>query len=383
MVKRHTLLGRMMAQSYGIAVAGTHGKTTTTAMISVMLARLGLEPTYIVGGIVTDLGANAGAGSGPYFVVEADEYDRTFLGLSPRITVVTNVEMDHPDCYHDLDDMRSAFGTYLDQVTENGAIIACADSSELARVLQERRRRVPAVVTYGLSPQADLVIEAVEVNAQGGMDWRVRKGQQLWGEFSLALPGVHNVLNATAALAVAESIGLDRASAAKTLTGFHGVQRRFQVKGQWRGITVVDDYAHHPTEIRATLAAARLRYPGRRVWAVWQPHTFSRTEALFQEFISCFGDADRVIVMDIYAARAREKASVEAKDIVSAMHHDQAYYVGSIDDVVDRLERELEHGRCTTYTECRRRLPGGRTVDEPWVGMEPCDEARSPVPQVV
>ncbi len=122
------------------------------------------------------------------------------------------------------------------------------------------------------------------------------------------------------------------------------MQRRFQVKGQWRGITIVDDYAHHPTEIRATLAAARLRYPGRRVWAVWQPHTFSRTEALFQEFVSCFGDADRVIVMDIYAARAREKASVEAKDIVSAMHHDQAYYVGSIDDVVDRLGRELEQG---------------------------------------
>jgi len=342
-VKRQNLLGRMMAGSYGIAVAGTHGKTTTTAMISVMLARLGLDPTYIVGGIVTDLGGNAGAGVGPYFVVEADEYDRMFLGLCPRIALVTNVEMDHPDCYRDLDDMRCTFGQYLDQVAADGAIVACADSPEVVRILQGRPSR-PAAITYGFSPKADLVIEGAEGNARGGMDWRVRDGGCSWGEFTLALPGMHNVLNATAALAVADALGLDRALAAETLADFRGVLRRFEVKGEWRGVTIIDDYAHHPTEIRATLAAARLRYPGRRIWAVWEPHTFSRTEALLQEFASCFGDADRVIVLDIYAARAREKASLQAKDIVRAMDQDRARYVGSQDDVVDRLARELEPG---------------------------------------
>jgi UDP-N-acetylmuramate--alanine ligase len=343
-LKRHTLLGRMMAGSYGIAVAGTHGKTTTTAMISVMLAKSGLDPTFIVGGIVSDLGTNAGAGSGAYFVVEADEYDRTFLGLNPRIAVVTNVEMDHPDCYRDLEDMRTTFGVYLDQVAEDGAIIACADSPELIRVLRERCRPMPAVVTYGLSPQSDLTLEGIQANARGGMDWRVRKGQRVWGEFSLGLSGMHNALNATAALAVVDMIGIDRVSAATTLADFRGVLRRFEVKGEWRGVTIIDDYAHHPTEIRATLAAARLRYSGRRIWAVWQPHTYSRTEALFQDFTSCFGDADQVIVLDIYAARARERASLGAIDLVRAMQHSQARYVGSIDDVVGMLEQQLGAG---------------------------------------
>jgi len=340
-VKRHMILNAMMAESYGIAVAGTHGKTTTTAMVSVILAGCNLAPTFIIGGIAPDLGANAGAGPGPYFVVEADEYDRTFLGLRPRVAVVTNIEMDHPDCYRDLKDMRDTFGLYLAQVAADGAIIACADSPELVRVLNDRRGSKPAAITYGLSSGADLVLENVRANARGGIDWRIRKGRQAWGEFSLGLPGVHNALNATAALAVADVLGLDRASAARSLADFRGVLRRFEFKGEWRGVTIIDDYAHHPTEIRATLAAARLRYPNRRLWAVWQPHTFSRTEVLFQEFTTCFGDADRVLVLDIYAARAREVESLDARTLVQAMQHDQARYIRSIDAAVELLAQEL------------------------------------------
>ncbi len=270
-IKRQQLLADMMADRQGIAVAGTHGKTTTSAMIAVSLKRLGLDPTFIVGGIIAELGANAQAGAGPHFVIEADEYDRMFHGLAPQAAVVTNIEMDHPDCYRDLGEMREAFGIFFDHVPAEGTIIACADSPELRRVLAARKEGGPRVLTYGFSAEADYVVGDVTPNARGGVDFSVSAKNALWAACSLGIPGRHNALNATAALLVGQAIGVEREALSQALAEFSGVRRRFEIKGEAHGVLVIDDYAHHPTEIRATLAAARARYPGRRIWAVFQP----------------------------------------------------------------------------------------------------------------
>ncbi len=343
-MKRQSLLGLMLEGSYGIAVAGTHGKTTTSAMIAVMLDGLGDSPSAILGGIITQWGANARAGQGRHFVIEADEYDRTFHGLRPEIAVVLNVEMDHPDCYADLASMREAFAIFLAGVPEGGWIVACADSPSLARVLREAADVRAQVVTYGRSEGAQYRVTDTEPTAEGGMRFGVRTGGQEWARPTLAIPGEHNALNATAALVVASLLGHDVAEASRALGDFRGVARRFQVKGEVSGVTVVDDYAHHPTEIRATLAAARSRYPGRRVVAVFQPHTYSRTEALFQEFLDCFADADRVIILDVFAARPRERPSIRAEALAAALHHPDARYVGDAAAAVSSLAAELAPG---------------------------------------
>jgi UDP-N-acetylmuramate--alanine ligase len=343
-IKRHTLLGEMMSGRYGIAIAGTHGKTTTSAMMTVILQRLGYAPTFIVGGIIVELGTNAATGAGPHFVIEADEYDRTFHGLQPQIAVVTNVEMDHPDCYRDIAEMREAFSTFLDRVPQDGYIVACADSPDLMRVLRGPDGTLPRLVTYGLAAEAHYRVQDILPNARGGVDYGVYYEDALWGTFSLAIPGCHNALNATAALIVAHLVGADRRAAGQVLADFRGVLRRFEIKGEGRGVLVVDDYAHHPTEIRATLAAARARYPQRCIWAVWQPHTFSRVEALLDEFSACFADADHVIVTDIYAARAREKATISADSLATRIQHQDVRHIGALDEVVSYLVAELRAG---------------------------------------
>jgi UDP-N-acetylmuramate--alanine ligase len=343
-LKRQQLLGAMMAGRYGIGVAGTHGKTTTTAMIALLMQRLGLSPTFVVGGVVPELGSNAGAGSGPHFVIEADEYDHAFYGLWPRLAVVTNLEMDHPDCFRDLADLEEAFGVYLSHVPPEGAIIAGADSPALQRVLAARARPGPRLLTYGLSEAAAFRVGEIAPNEWGGVDFTIYQGQARWGAFRLALPGAHNALNATAALLVADLLGLDRIAAGAALAEFHGALRRFEVKGEGGGVTVVDDYAHHPTAVRATLAAARQRYAGRRLWVVFQPHTFSRTQALLPELATCFGDADEVIITDIYAARAKEEQTIRAAEVVAALRHPRARHIGALDDVVAYLLTMLRPG---------------------------------------
>jgi len=343
-VKRQQLLGRMMAGSYGIAVAGTHGKTTTASMLSVILERLGYSPTFVVGGIIAELDANGQAGRGRYFVVEADEYDRTFYGLWPQVAVVTNIEMDHPDCFRNIEEMRSAFGVFLGHVPDEGHIVAGADSPEVVRLLSEHREWTGKVATYGLSPRADYAVTGAKPNADGGIDFQVTRAGEIWGPFSLAVPGLHNALNATAALVVARMLGIQLDKAARVLSGFRGVLRRFEVKGEENGILVIDDYAHHPTQVRATLAAARLRYPKRRIWAVFQPHTFSRVRALLGEFATCFVDADEVIVTDIYAARSYEQPTISAEDLVQAIRHKRVRYIGSLDDVVTYLLGQIHRG---------------------------------------
>jgi UDP-N-acetylmuramate--alanine ligase len=341
-VKRDWMLGHMMEGRFGIAVAGSHGKTTITAMIALSLAEAGLDPTFIVGGVLENLGTNAKAGRGEHFVVEADEYDHTFLGLRPRIAVVTNIEMDHPDCYPELDDLVKAFRQFVDLVPAQGCVIGCGDEERVRRVLAGEQGR--DVVTYGLGEGVDWRAVDIRSNELGGSDFVALNEGQPVGEFTLRIPGLHNVQNALAVLIVAHRLGLELAGVRETLRSFRGVQRRFELKGEVGGIVVIDDYAHHPTQIQTTLRAARERYPERTIWAVFQPHTYSRTKALLDEFAASFADADHVIVTDIYAAREFDDLGVSAVDIVVRMKHPDARYIPGLDEAADRLSDYLKPG---------------------------------------
>lgn len=381
-VKRAKILGHLVANHRTIAVAGTHGKTTTTGMISWILECAGRDPTVFAGGELQNLGSNARRGNGIHAVVEADEYDRAFLELTPAYAVVTNVEADHPDVFADLPAVMEAFSQFLDRVQPGGHIIACSDSPHLLRLLTDRAN----VTTYGLAkrqPPAEWMAHDIRsgaggqtftVSRRGGPsgssqapaaehDYRVRVG-----DFRLLLPGHHNVSNALAAIAAASFVGIDPPVIADALASFQGARRRFELKGTARApsvsrsgpgeqrperrgrivpehvveppvegsdapspdaptaapVIVIDDYAHHPTEIRATLAAVRQRYGDRRVWAVFQPHTYSRTRVLLNEFALSFSQADRVIVTDIYPAREEDILGVSAEDLVDRIRHGSA-----------------------------------------------------------
>ncbi|MGQ9584029.1 MAG: UDP-N-acetylmuramate--L-alanine ligase [Anaerolineae bacterium] len=317
--KRAEILGDLVAGRKAIAVAGTHGKTTTTSMIALTLLLAGLDPSFVVGGVVQGLGTNARHGRGDYFVIEADEYDRMFLGLQPELAVITHVEWDHPDCYPTPEDLLAAFQQFVAQMPPEGCVIACGDHEGAARLVAPRRNGGPRGMrethglSYGLGPDADL--QAVDIVEERDRS----RFQALWmgrplGWFEVQVPGRHNVANALAALAVAGRLGVPWERAREALTRFRGVERRFQVRGSQRGVVVVDDYAHHPTEIRAALSAARQAYPGQRVWAVFQPHTFSRIEALREGFAQSLSLADEVIVLPVFPAR-------EEGDPIAAARH--------------------------------------------------------------
>ncbi len=339
-IGRGQMLAWLMKDRRGIAIAGTHGKTTTTAMIGLVLEEAGLDPVIVVGGIVPELGTNAKDGSGVYFVLEADEYDRTFLELWPEIAVVTSIEMDHPDCFADLNDMAEAFQRFLSQLPADGCVVAYEGDSQVKKVVEllDQRR----VLTYGLGKDANWRALSLRQNTLGGSDFRVIVDGDDKGQFQLGIPGVHNVSNALAAIAVTDYLGLDLGSVRETLRHFQGVKRRFEVKGEVNGITVIDDYAHHPSEIRATLAGARERYPGRRIWVVFQPHTYSRTRALLPEFAAAFDDADRVIVTAIYAAREANSLGISADDLVRKMSHSRVEHIPNRSEVGSWVRDQLE-----------------------------------------
>ncbi|MBI3733068.1 MAG: UDP-N-acetylmuramate--L-alanine ligase [Chloroflexi bacterium] len=343
-VKRDVLLGEMMQGQRGIAVAGTHGKTTTTAMVAFCLSRLRLDPTFIVGGVLVNLGTNAQAGRGEHFVVEADEYDRMFLGLRPRFAIVTNVEYDHPDCFADEADLLSAFRAFvaLPSLGQSaGSVILCGDSPAALSIRDSARLR--GVVTYGFGDQNDYRIMSPQTTATGS-EFSVAHDSRWLADARLTLPGRHNMLNACGALALCHRLGLDLKAAALALAEFGGTQRRFEVKGETRGVTVIDDYAHHPTEIRATLAAARERYGARRIWAVFQPHTYSRTRVLLNDFAQAFGDADAVILTEIFASRETDTLNMNSAQLLARMDHPQKVFCATLAEAVELLRRRVQPG---------------------------------------
>jgi len=351
--KRADFLGRLMEDKTGIAIAGTHGKTTTTAMTAWVLSELGRDPSFIVGGVLNNLGVNARAGKGKPFVIEADEYDNMFLGLKPRISVVTSLEHDHPDCFPTYESMVEAFQKFVNLLPEDGTLIVCVEDAGAASLIPQARKAGRNVVAY--SVQGDTTINSplwlmareVKPNARGGFDFSAASNLSSTGlesiEVSLQVPGKHNVRNALAVLAIVESLGLSREKAAKALDEFTGTGRRFQLRGEVDDILIFDDYAHHPTEIKATLAGARARFPNRRIWAVWQPHTYSRTQTLFLDFARAFKDADEVIVTEVYAAR-EPKQDFTSAEIVSAMPHLSARYRQTLDETTKYLLDHLKPG---------------------------------------
>lgn len=332
--KRYEFFPELTRGKKVIAIAGTHGKTTTTGMIGTILMRAGLDPSVIVGGMVPDLGGNARAGKGEYFVIEADEYDRAFLGLSPQIAVVTTIEMDHPDIYRDVAEVAGAFREFMSQVKGDGVIVGCGDDERLVNELKQMQTQARL---YGFGKQNDWRAVNILPSVQGGSDFTVQHNPLPNTAYHLRIPGAHSVLNALAAITVAEYLGLPGDIVRDTLRDFRGAARRFEILGEFNGLTVVDDYAHHPTEIRATLAAARERFPGRSLWVVFQPHTYSRTRALALEFSRAFDDADHVIVTEIFAARETDTLGVSGQDVVAPMNHRDARFIASLGAVVNYL----------------------------------------------
>ena len=343
-IRRAQMLGQVMRLKQGIAVAGTHGKTTTTSLTGMVLTEAGFDPTIVVGGRVRILGTNARLGRGDFLVAEADEYDHSFLELTPDVAVITNIEADHLDCYRDLDEILDAFVQFANQVPFYGAVIACLDDPGVVAILPRIQKRV---VTYGESPQAHLRARDIHLEASGTRFevWDSERGRL--GEVSLPLPGRHNVANALAAIAVGRELLIPFPTIAHALAGFTGVIRRFEKKGERGGVLVVDDYAHHPTEIAATLAAARQVYPDRRLVALFQPHLFSRTRDFAVEFGRALLGADVAVVTDVYPSREKPLPGVTGQLVVEAAReagHRNLVYVADKKRVVERLERLLRPG---------------------------------------
>ena len=302
-IRRAEMLAELMRLKYGIAIAGMHGKTTTTSMVAAVLAAGGLDPTVVVGGRVDAMGSNARLGKSQYLVAEADESDRSFLNLSPILSVVTNIDREHMDCYRNMRDVKRTFVEFMDLVPFYGMVVVCNDDAVLRGLLPEVQRRT---VTYGTRRGSDLRITAVNSEKMASETsplnrFQVRFEERELGEFTLHVPGLHNVLNATAAIAVGVGLDVPVEHIRSALDHFRGVDRRFQLKGKAAGVTVIDDYGHHPTEIKATLSAAR-QCGFRNVHVIFQPHRYSRTQALMEEFAMAFEDAETISVLDVYPA---------------------------------------------------------------------------------
>jgi UDP-N-acetylmuramate--alanine ligase len=346
-LKRYQMLAELTRGQDVLAIAGTHGKTTTTAMTAWVLTHLGKDPSFVLGSEVRDLGLNAHYGKGKFFVIEADEYDNMFLGLEPRAAIVTFLEHDHPDCFPTFEEYQAAFVRFIQKCQPGGLLVLNRDEPGTYSLIKHALTGT-MVVTFGAHPASDYRISEAAINAQGGYTFsllRQHDGRQ--AEFlcrvDLVVPGEHNMRNAAAVLALVHQLGVDPAPAAQALGEFHGAGRRFEVRGEAGGVVVIDDYAHHPTEIRATLQAARSCYPGRRIWAVWQPHTFTRVQALEEEFAQSFEDADLVIVTEIYAARESGN-SYSAVSIVQKMNQPPVQFAESLELAQILLLQQLQPG---------------------------------------
>jgi UDP-N-acetylmuramate--alanine ligase len=351
-IQRAEMLAELMRLKYGIAIAGMHGKTTTTSMVAAVLAGGGLDPTVVVGGRVDAMGSNARLGKSQYLVAEADESDRSFLKLSPILSVVTNIDREHMDCYRNMRDVKKTFLEFMDRVPFYGMVVVCNDDAMLRRLLPQVRRRS---VTYGTKRGSDFWIKLGESGTNAGTSrgdsgplsrFHVSYRKKDLGEFTLHVPGVHNILNATAAIAVGVGLDVEVEAIRAGLDQFRGVDRRFHLRGRAAGVSVIDDYGHHPTEIKATLAAAR-SCGFRKVHVVFQPHRYTRTRDLIEDFSTAFEDADSLFVLDIYAASEKPIEGISGEALARTVREKggrSAQYVSSFADAADSVAGVAEDG---------------------------------------
>ncbi len=342
-IPRGELLAELMRLKFGIAIAGSHGKTTTTSMVATILNGAGLDPTVVVGGRVDAMGgSNARIGHSPILVVESDESDGSFLKLAPIVAVVTNIDREHLDHYASIEEIRQAFTDFINKIPFYGAAVLCMEDSNLQQLFPQINRRT---ITYGRSAQVDLAISDIALTGTGSK-FRVRRQATDLGVFHLEIPGVHNVLNATAAIAVGLEMEVAPDKIREALASFTGVDRRFTVRGVARGVTVVDDYGHHPTEVKATLAAARLgNY--KKIHVLFQPHRYSRTKFLLEEFGTAFHQADDVYLLDIYAASEAAVDGVTGSaltDKIRSFGHRSAHYTPSMSEGIDAIVAAAQPG---------------------------------------
>ena len=315
-IQRAEMLAELMRmKKFGIAVAGSHGKTSTTSMVSWMLSRAGLDPTIVVGGKVDSLGGNARLGMGEFLVAEADESDGSFLKLSPVLEIVTNIDLEHLDYYSDLEHIKTTFLEFIDKVPFYGAAILCLDDENITDILPQIRKRI---ITYGLTSQADIYGEQI-IFKNGRVHFTVKSEGETLGEVNIAQPGRHNVYNSLAVICAGRELEIPFPVIKESLETFAGVQRRLQVKGDARGMTVVDDYGHHPTEIKATLEALKQAWPERRLVVLFQPHRYTRTKGLFKEFLTAFHQADFLVLTEIYAASETPLEGVSGESLLKAI----------------------------------------------------------------
>jgi UDP-N-acetylmuramate--alanine ligase len=337
-VHRREFLDQLTREYKTIAVAGTHGKTTTTGMIAWILEQAGLDPSFVVGGLLPDFGANGKAGAGSYFVIEADEYDHAFLGLHPHLAVVTNVEHDHPDMFPTFEAVTEAFQAFLDQVSK--CVIICVDNPGADSLSTGGLEKI----TYGFDPSATWRAEDIRANAAGGMDFLVLKGEDLLGLVRTRLPGEHNVSNTLAALAACDALEVPFAISREAMTKFHGAGQRFEIIGVVNDISIVDDYAHHPTEIRATLSTSRLRFPKGEIWTVFQPHTYSRIRALMAAYRGAFQDADHVIITEVFGAREVQNGTITGAYIATQIEHPDVQFMSDFKQIAEYLAQKVQRG---------------------------------------
>jgi UDP-N-acetylmuramate--alanine ligase len=338
-IQRAEMLGQLMKRQKGVAIAGAHGKTTTTSMVSLMLEKNGLDPTVVVGGELNDIGGNAKLGKGEYLVAEADESDGSFLKLQPKITLVTNIEDDHLDYYGSRENIERAFSEFITSTPEHGFTVLCLDDPVLQRLIT-RLRNGKKLFTYGFTDEADYYAKDLILNGTQTKAQIYCHGKHL-GQLCLSIPGKHNILNALAAVVIGMNCGLDFDGIATSLQSFGGVQRRFQKIGVVDDIVIYDDYAHHPTELKATLSAARTMNP-KRLIAVFQPHRYSRTQLLFREFGSAFEEADVLIVDKIYPAGEKPIQGVDTQLIVNEISQQTGQKVEYLTEKEAILSRLLQ-----------------------------------------
>lgn len=342
-IRRAEMLAELMRLKYSVLVAGAHGKTTTTSMVSTVLARGGIDPTVVIGGKLNAWGVNAKLGTGEFLVAEADESDGTFLMLPPTIAVVTNIDLEHLDYYHDLDHILETFLCFINKVPFYGHAVLCLEDENIQAILPRVEKRF---VTYGFSSQADFQARDVRCSGFSSTYRAFHHGEEL-GEMEIPIPGRHNILNSLAAVAVAHELEIAWPAVRAGLRDMTGVQRRFQVKGESRGVLVIDDYGHHPTEIRAVLDTLANCYPDRRRIIAFQPHRYTRTNALKEQFARCFYHSDVLLITEIYAASERPIPGVTGAGLVEQIaahgHHD-LHFCPTLDDMIEKLSATVVPG---------------------------------------